>query len=599
MDASRKKELVEVLIHQNTSKKSIQRFRKWIVRNAKYVKDIDEEMRKFAKIPDVETNKLGCLYGIHEILTNEPKFRSYFAVGLSRSVKCFLCSLRESGKHDDIVRKLVRKWTRHFYYPEHFFLATDENKNNDVSDKIEQEDKENIEIIVVDCENNDVVSAATCLGLMSLPFVVLSVRKQQSLLTFLTICISACFFKSKRSSSESVRQQRRIRVVAPSQSSRFVDSDDRMMWNLWLSKHYLSVVTVALETGILDNLSVAKSFEELKTHTHLGSRGLTAILSVLLSLGLVNLSTYDDLWIVTNSTQRFLSKTSPWNWRDMLLGSKTETHSKLMSILRIDAENGGIGQGWEIGELTDHSASVMTSQFHAHSTNAACSFARTVISNKLSPESTHSDKYCTMLDVAGGSGCFSVQMALRCPTLYCTVFELPAVATYTRQHIDRFVSDLASCEEDEFKCDQDELSGEIRKAILDDRVKCSEGSMWWSSDQWPKPSHGTHYDAVLFSNVFHDWSFEQCERLTSSAIQVLRSGGRIYVHEIPLDDNKHEDFQLASLLSLHMLLHTSEGAQRSSSVWCSLLESVGFVDVQTVSSCAGPFCVVTGLKPSS
>ena len=96
--------------------------------------------------------------------------------------------------------------------------------------------------------------------------------------------------------------------------------------------------------------------------------------------------------------------------------------------------------------------------------------------------------------------------------------------------------------------------------------------MWCSPDQWPKPDHGTHYDAILFSNLFHDWSFEQCKRLTSSAIQVLRPGGRIYIHEIPLDNNTHDDFQLASLLSLHVLLHTSEGAQRSSSVWCSLLK---------------------------
>ena len=112
-----------------------------------------------------------------------------------------------------------------------------------------------------------------------------------------------------------------------------------------------------------------------------------------------------------------------------------------MSVLRIDAENGGVGQSWEIGELTDHAASIMTSQFHAHSTNAACSFAQTLVSNKLIPQSKHpSIKNSTMLDVAGGSGCFSVQMALSCASLYCTIFKLPAVATYTRQHIDRFVS---------------------------------------------------------------------------------------------------------------------------------------------------------------
>ena len=593
MKSDERKELVEILINQKTSKKSVHKFREWIVGHAKYVKEIDEEIVKFAKIPNApKTNVLGCLYGIHEILAKVPKLRCYFAVGLSRSVKCLLSSLRAHGTHDEFVEKLVRKWTKNAYYPEHFLLPIEDTEEKKIPEQ-DDKDKKKTDVIVVNHENDNTVNAVTCLGLMSLPFVRLNVRKQQSLLTFLTICVSMCILIGKRKST--VTEPRRIRVVPPSQS---FNSDDRIMWNLWLSKHYLSCVTVALETGILDNLNHALSQEELMLRTRLGSRGLSAVLSVLRSVGLVKLQ--NNRWNVTNSTRRFLFETSPWNWRSMLLGSKTEAHTKLMSVLRIDAENGGVGQSWEIGELTDHAASIMTSQFHAHSTNAACSFAQTLVSNKLIPQSKHpSIKNSTMLDVAGGSGCFSVQMALSCASLYCTIFELPAVATYTRQHIDRLVSELTSCEEEQDLKDDDESRTEIRKAILGDRVRCVEGSMWCSPDQWPKPDHGTHYDAVLFSNVFHDWSFEQCKRLTSNAIQVLRPGGRIYLHEIPLDNKTQDDFQLASLLSLHMLLHTSEGAQRSSSVWCSLLENVGFVNIQTVSSCAGPFCIVTGLKPSS
>ena len=109
MKSDERKELVEILINQKTSKKSVHKFREWIVGHAKYVKEIDEEIVKFAKIPNApKTNVLGCLYGIHEILAKVPKLRCYFAVGLSRSVKCLLSSLRAHGTHDEFVEKLVR-----------------------------------------------------------------------------------------------------------------------------------------------------------------------------------------------------------------------------------------------------------------------------------------------------------------------------------------------------------------------------------------------------------------------------------------------------------------------------------------------------------
>jgi len=607
MEEKRKRELVGILLSQKKSKESVDRLKRWIVKHAKYVKEVDEEIRAFANVPDVpEENALGCLFAINEIFVKRPKLRSYFAVGLEGSVKCLLRTLRD--RENDVVEKLVRKWTRNAYYPEYVFF----------SDRVKEMKREkllkpeNISNVIVERRNSLLSSSSfmnmiQILSLASLPFFVY--KQKHSILTFLTAYTSLCCLVQKRKrcgNSKVATNTIRVVVTSSSVTSSVQESDDRVMWNLWLSQHYLSALTVALETRILEHImnngSAIISQEELEIRSNLGSRGLSAILHVLRSCGLVNLLS-QNTWTVTATAHRFLSEKSPYNWRDMLLGSKTEAHEKLLSVLRIDADNGGVGQNWEIGELSDESAAVMTSQFHAHSANAAYSFARTVFSNNnlMSPQSSESfEKYTTLLDVAGGSGCFSVQMALRCPSLYCTIFELPVVATYTRKHIDRFVSNLSYCSQencDKQQHDESKINSEIRKSILGDRVKCSEGSMWWSPDKWPKPKCGTFYDAVLFSNVFHDWSFEQCKHLASSAMHVLRSGGRIYIHEIPLDNDNSKDSQLASLLSLHMLIYTSEGAQRSSLTWCSLLEDLGFLNVNTVRSIAGPFSIITGLKP--
>ena len=51
-------------------------------------------------------------------------------------------------------------------------------------------------------------------------------------------------------------------------------------------------------------------------------------------------------------------------------------------------------------------------------------------------------------------------------------------------------------------------------------------------EPWPKG-----YDAVFFSNIWHDWNFRTCAWLAARAYQALPPGGRIMLHEALLDDD--------------------------------------------------------------
>jgi len=239
----------------------------------------------------------------------------------------------------------------------------------------------------------------------------------------------------------------------------------------------------------------------------------------------------------------------------------------------------------------------LTAQFHAHSINAAAAFAETLVENDvLLPRGIGEDGKgpAVMLDVAGGSGCFSAHLARRCENLRCVVMELPVVVPEARLHVKRVL----------------EEGGEL---AVEDKVRCAIGDMWAPSSEWPrwkgkvKEEEGD-YDAVLFSNVFHDWSLEMCETLLKSVSGVLRPGGRVYIHEILLVEEAGESEQqtgrtsrryddvVGALLSLHMLVHTSEGAQREGEVWVRALRRAGFGDVRVVKCLKGPFSVVTAVR---
>lgn len=127
-----------------------------------------------------------------------------------------------------------------------------------------------------------------------------------------------------------------------------------------------------------------------------------------------------------------------------------------------------------------------------------------------------------LLDVGGGGAAFAIALCRRYPRLHVTVFDLPFVCDLTREPVE--------------------------KADLADRIGFVGGDFF--ADALP-PDH----DALLLSNVLHDWKEADVRRILDVCARALPSGGTLLVCESFVDDDKTGP-PLAALMSLNMLVET-------------------------------------------
>jgi hypothetical protein len=165
-----------------------------------------------------------------------------------------------------------------------------------------------------------------------------------------------------------------------------------------------------------------------------------------------------------------------------------------------------------------------------------------------------------VMDVAGGAGSVCIALALRNPGLEAIVMELPGSVPTAERMIARY-----------------ELS---------DRIACLGANMFEGA--WP-----TELDAVLFTNVFHDWGDDKCRVLAEKAFASLRPAGVIVVQEALLHDDEPGPLWTASF-SVSMTTHM-QGRQFKGRALRAILESAGFETVE-VRPLLGYFSAVVGRK---
>lgn len=337
-------------------------------------------------------------------------------------------------------------------------------------------------------------------------------------------------------------------------------SDDRPIWDIWLSSLWLPSITVAVELGLFEALreSPATS-EELARRLELNPRGTRLLLQLLVSLGALVL--HDGSFQLAPLARNYLLSDSPFFWGHVwsLSIDLSPIHAKLRDMLltkpRAPTANAPSSPeepvaAWESGQIDLERAGRIARFMNSHSMAAAVGLARA-----SSFESAN-----RLLDVGGGSGCFSIALAQRNPQLRCTVMDLPAMCRWAQDYIDA--------------------------AGVRDRVDTRGIDMF--REDWPRG-----YDAIFFSNIFHDWSFETCAKLAASAYAALLEAGRVYLHEMLLDDTGTAP-RTAAAFSVLMLIGT-RGQQFRFVELQRMLENAGFVDV-TVTPAHGYYSLVSARK---
>lgn len=334
--------------------------------------------------------------------------------------------------------------------------------------------------------------------------------------------------------------------------------DDRPLWDIWLSVFHLPLLIAADGLGLFAFLGPAPATAaEVAGGLSLSLRSADAILGTLTALGC--LVQYHERFHLTELARTYLLPASPYYYGGMLQAYRSAAAITGEVVERVvrqgkpfrDAQPDDTAQSWASGELSAEQAALSTAEMHSLGFPAAMGMARLGLFGGVK----------RLLDVGGGSGCFSIALADRHPALCCTVLDLPPVCTLAGQH--------------------------ILRAGLKEHIDTYAANMF--GDPWP-----SGYDAVLLSNILHDWDSASCLQLVRKSFAVLPPGGQLYVHEVLLEDGK--DGPLAATTFSLLMLFAMRGRQFSAASLASLLTEAGFGET-TFTPAYGYYSLICATKP--
>ncbi|MBS0202536.1 MAG: methyltransferase domain-containing protein [Planctomycetes bacterium] len=165
----------------------------------------------------------------------------------------------------------------------------------------------------------------------------------------------------------------------------------------------------------------------------------------------------------------------------------------------------------------------------------------------------------TLLDVGGGTGIYSIACLRKHPGLKAIVFDRPEVL--------KVAAEFA-----------------VHYGVAD-RLECHAGDMF--TDPLPPA------DAILLSNVLHDWDVPECQRLVDRCAAALPANGRLLIHDVFLNDEL--DGPLPVALYSASLFSLTEGRAYSGREYREWLTTAGLTPSQilpTLVHCG----VLTGTK---
>ncbi len=145
-----------------------------------------------------------------------------------------------------------------------------------------------------------------------------------------------------------------------------------------------------------------------------------------------------------------------------------------------------------------------------------------------------------LLDVAGGTGIYAIAYLRQHPGLRAAVWDRPEVLKVAAEMADAFG--------------------------VTDRLELIPGDMF--RDPIPEGA-----DALLLSNVLHDWDVPQCRDLVGRCASALPTGGRLLVHDVFLNDEL--DGPLPVALYSASLFRLTEGRAYSAAEYRGWLAEAG------------------------
>lgn len=320
--------------------------------------------------------------------------------------------------------------------------------------------------------------------------------------------------------------------------------------------YWLPTIALADEVGVFGHLrSAPKTSLELADALSLDHTSLLSILRVLLSLKL--LQREDERYALSSMGRNFLLPASPFYWKGLNSCLNREQLNSLRHRLSSKGKTDISSEGhptvidvWATGEFSDAGAQMFSQTFDNLTIPVAKALAEHRIFKSIKK----------LLDIGGGTGIYLLELVRAHSELKGTLVDLPAMVRVANDNIHR--------------------------AGLDERIDTRALDIF--SQSWPKG-----HDAVLISNVFHDWSLDTCLALARYSYDALPVGGVICIHETLVNDDDGGG-SFAASLSLMMQL-CGQGRQYTFDEIKNVLEKVGFRDI-SLDHISDSFSLICGTK---
>jgi ubiquinone/menaquinone biosynthesis C-methylase UbiE len=164
------------------------------------------------------------------------------------------------------------------------------------------------------------------------------------------------------------------------------------------------------------------------------------------------------------------------------------------------------------------------------------------------PKNTN-NRIKNILDVAAGSGAWSLAFAEALPDARVTVIDYPEVTLITRQFAERFG--------------------------VGDKYKYIEGNL-------REVDFGRNlYDLVILGHIIHSEGENWGKKLIKKSYTALKDGGLLLIAEI-IPNDKRTGPLIPLVFSLNMLLHTEQGDVFTMREYREWLKKAGFKKVKTI-----------------
>jgi SAM-dependent methyltransferase len=316
------------------------------------------------------------------------------------------------------------------------------------------------------------------------------------------------------------------------------------------------LIETGLRLGVFDLLDKgARSIGEIADSSSASRRGLRIVLNALVGLELLEKDKFERYSLTPESAQFLVSGKPTFHGAFFKLTSERmlSEWARLGSVIRSGRPTHRINEE-ESG--TKFFQQFVEDIFPIHFPSARCLAQALHLSNLTAPFS--------VLDLAAGSGVWSVAMAKESPHVEVTAVDWPGIIPILKRVTEREGVGRQYCV----------VEGDLHAADF---------------------GHG--YSLVVMGHILHSEGEERSRRLLAKAFDALAPGGTIAIAEILVDADRRGPL-LALLFAVNMLVNSESGDTFSFEEISTWLDAAHFEQIRTIEAPGLARKIILATKPN-